>query len=151
MPQREAAYPMKQLRAIGGFVFTGLLVLALVSAAAASAGQGADPKAVGEKFGVIVGPVSEDIRKELNLKKADGVAVYEVIGDSLADRAGIKVKAVIAEINNQPVHNLEDFGRLLAVGLEAGNLTIGTWEPASPEDQGATAQMNFHFVPNRLD
>jgi S1-C subfamily serine protease len=87
----------------------------------------------------------------LNLKKADGVAVYEVIGDSLAERAGIKVKAVIAEINNQPVRNLDDFGRLLAAGLESGNLTIGTWEPASFEDQGATAQMNFHFVPTRLD
>ena len=142
---------MKQVRASGGIVLAGLLILVQVPAAAASAEQGTDPKAVGEKFGVIVGPVTEDIRKELNLKKADGVAVYEVIGDSLAERAGIKVKAVIAEINNQPVHNLDDFGRLLATGLEAGNLTIGTWEPASPEDQGATAQMNFHFVPNRKD
>ena len=142
---------MKHVQAVCCFVIAGVLILAPVPAAAASAGQGADPKALGEKFGAIVGPVTEDIRKELNLKKADGVAVYEVIGDSLADRAGIKVKAVIAEINNQPVHNLDDFARLLAVGLEAGNLTIGTWEPASPEDQGATAQMNFHFVPTRRD
>jgi S1-C subfamily serine protease len=142
---------MKRLQGVGWFVITGLLILAPVPAPVASAGQDADPKALGEKFGAIVGPVTEDIRKELNLRKAVGVVVYEVIGDSLADRAGIKVKAVIAEINNTSVHNLDDFGRLLAAGLEAGNLTIGTWEPASPEDQGATAQMNFHFVPTRLD
>jgi membrane-associated protease RseP (regulator of RpoE activity) len=142
---------MKHVRAFSGIVLAGSLILALDPEAATSAGQGADAKALGEKFGVIVGPVSEDIRKELNMKKAEGVAVFEVIGDSLAERAGIKVKAVIAEINNQPVRNLEDFARLLAAGLETGNLTIGTWEPARPDDQGATAQMNFHFVPNRVD
>lgn len=142
---------MKHSQSVGGFVITGLLLVAPVLAGAASAGPTADPIAMGEKFGAIVGPVTEDVRKELNLRKAVGVVVYEVIGDSLADRAGIKVKAVIAEINNTSVQNMADFGRLLAAGLEAGNLTIGTWEPASPEDQGATAQMNFHFVPTRLD
>ena len=142
---------MKSIHTIGGIVVAGLLGLAVIPAVAASAGQGADPKALAEKFGLIVGPVTEDIRKELNMKKAVGVAVFEVIGDSLADRAGIKVKAVIAEINNKPVRDLEDFGKLLAAGLEMGNLTIGTWEPASPDDQGATAQMNFHFVPTRKD
>ena len=104
-----------------------------------------------EEFGIIVGPVTEDIRKELNLRSAEGVAVFEIIGDSLADLAGIKVHAVIAEINSQPVRNLDEFGKLLASALEAGNFTIGTWEPTTPDDQGAGQQMNFHFVPNRLD
>lgn len=45
----------------------------------------------------------------------------------------------------------EEFGRLLGRALAQGNATIGSWEPANPEDQGASQQMNFHFVPNRQD
>ncbi len=134
-----------------GVILAGLLGLAIVSAADAAVLKGADPKALAEEFGVIVGPVTEDIRKEMNLRTSEGVAVFEIIGDSLADLAGIKVKSVIAEINNQPVRNLDEFGRLLSRALAQGNATIGSWEPANPEDQGAGQQMNFHFVPNRQD
>jgi len=104
-----------------------------------------------EEFGLIVGPVTEDIRKELNLRSAEGVAVFEVIGDSLAELAGIKVGAVIAEINKKPVRTLEDFGRLMAEALPEGNFTVGTWEPTNPENQGQGGQLNFHFVPKRTD
>ena len=142
---------MKRWQALGGMVLAGLLGLAMVAAADAAFLKGADPKALAEEFGVIVGPVTEDIRKEMNLRTSEGVAVFEIIGDSLADLAGIKVKSVIAEINNQPVRNLDDFGRLLSRALAQGNATIGSWEPANPEDQGASQQMNFHFVPNRQD
>ena len=142
---------MKRWQAFGGVVLAGLLGLAMVSAADAAFLKGADPKALAEEFGVIVGPVTEDIRKEMNPRTSEGVAVFEIIGDSLADLAGIKVKSVIAEINNQPVRNLDDFGRLLSRALAQGNATIGSWEPANPEDQGASQQMNFHFVPNRQD
>ena len=107
--------------------------------------------AMAEEFGLIVGPVTEDIRKELNLRSAEGVAVFEVIGDSLAELAGIKVGAVIAEINKKPVRTLEDFGRLMAEVLPEGNFTVGTWEPTNPENQGQAGQMNFHFVPKRTD
>src|SRR5437879_11465171 len=81
--------------------------------------------AMAEEFGLIVGPVTEDICKELNLRSAEGVAVFEVIGDSLAELAGIKVGAVIAEINKKPVRTLEDFGRLMAEVLHTGNFTVG--------------------------
>ena len=104
-----------------------------------------------EEFGIIVGPVTEDIKKELNLRSAEGVAVFEVIGDSLAERAGIKVHAVITEINKKPVKNLDDFGRLLTEVLNEGNFTVGTWEPTNPENQGQGGQMNFHFVPKSTD
>jgi len=107
--------------------------------------------AMAEQFGLIVGPVTEDIRKELNLRSAEGVAVFEVIGDSLAELAGIKVGAVIAEINKKPVRDLEDFGRLMAEVLPQGNFTVGTWEPTNPENQGQGGQLNFHFVPKRTD
>jgi len=110
-----------------------------------------DVIAMAEEFGLIVGPVTEDIRKELNLRATEGVAVFEVIGDSLAERAGIKVGAVIAEINKKPVRNLDDLGRLLPEVLQEGNFTVGTWEPTSPENQGMGQQMNFHFVPKSTD
>lgn len=111
----------------------------------------ADSIALAERFGLIIGPVTEDIRKELNLRSAEGVAVFEVIGDSCADEAGIKVGAVIAEINKKPVRNLEDFKRLMIEVLPQGNFTVGTWEPTSPDNQGVSQQMNFHFVPKHED
>ena len=107
--------------------------------------------AMAEEFGLIIGPVTEDIRKELNLRSAEGVAVFEVIGDSLAEVAGIKVGAVIAEIDKKPVKNLDDFAQLLTEALGKGNFTVGTWEPTNPENQGQGGQMNFHFVPKRVD
>jgi S1-C subfamily serine protease len=113
--------------------------------------KNADVIAMAEEFGLIIGPVTEDIRKELNLRSAEGVAVFEVIGDSLAEVAGIKVGAVIAEINKKPVKNLEDFGKYLTEALDKGNFTVGTWEPTNPENQGMGQQMNFHFVPKRVD
>ena len=151
-----------------GIVGAGMLAL-MVGAALASADSPSDRKgvvvsadkssdkrskdviAMAEEFGLIVGPVTEDIRKELNLRAPEGVAVFEVIGDSLAERAGIKVGAVIIEINKKPVRNLDDFGRLLAEYLKKGNFTVGTWEPTSPDNQGIGQQMNFHFVPKLTD
>ena len=151
-----------------GIVGAGILAL-MAGAALASADPSSDRKstavsadkssdkrskdviAMAEEFGLIVGPVTEDIRKELNLRAPEGVAVFEVIGDSLAERAGIKVGAVITEINKKPVKNLDDFGRLLTEYLKEGNFTVGTWEPTSPENQGIGQQMNFHFVPKLTD
>ncbi len=110
-----------------------------------------DPIALGKEFGVIVGPLTVDVRKEISLKLTDGVVVYEIIGNSPAERAGLKPRVVITEINNQRVRTLEDFGRLLAEVLPAGNFTVGTWEPTNPENQGAGQQVNFYFVSNRVD
>jgi S1-C subfamily serine protease len=152
-----------------GIVVSGLVLLGLVGMAQAASDAKTDKKSVAlkpdkaadkkqkdiiamaEEFGLIVGAVTEDIRKELNLRSAEGVAVFEVIGDSLAEAAGIKVGAVIAEINKKPVRTLEDFGRLMAEALPEGNFTVGTWEPTNPENQGQAGQMNFHFVPKRTD
>jgi len=155
---------MRVIGIVGVAVLALMVGVALASAdpssdkksAAVSADKSSDKKnkdviAMAEEFGLIVGPVTEDIRKELNLRAPEGVAVFEVIGDSLAERAGIKVHAVITEINKKPVRNLDDFGRLLTEVLKEGNFTVGTWEPTSPENQGIGQQMNFHFVPKGTD
>ena len=123
------------------------------------AAQKADPKKemtkedavrLGEKFGIIVEEVDEDIRKELNLQRVEGVAVLEVIGNSQADYAGIKVKSVIKEIDKVEVKNLIDFGRALKRALEQCNFTVGTYETADPGDPVGWG-VNFHFVGCKRD
>ena len=50
-------------------------------------------------------------RKELKFERAEGVAVFEVIGNSRADYAGIKVRSVIKEIDKKEISNMLDFGK----------------------------------------
>ncbi|MGC4097767.1 MAG: PDZ domain-containing protein [Nitrospira sp.] len=105
---------------------------------------------LGEEFGIVVGAVDEDIQKELNLQKPQGVAVFEVIGNSRADYAGIKVRSVIKEIDKQEIQNLADFGRAIKKAMKECNFTVGTYEPADPGDPVGWG-VNFHFVGCKRD
>ena len=105
---------------------------------------------LGEEFGVIVGDVDEDIKKELKLERAQGVAVFEVIGSSRADYAGIKVRSIIKEINKTEIRNMIDFGRAIKRGMKECNFTVGTYEPADPGDPVGWG-VNFHFVGCKRD
>lgn len=110
-----------------------------------------EARQIGEQFGIIVDNVDEEIRKELKLQKPEGVVVFEVIGDTPADRAGIKVRAVVKEIDKEEVRNLIDFGRALKRVVKTCNYTVGTFEPADPDNQGVGGIVNFHFVPCLTD
>jgi len=101
---------------------------------------------LGEQFGIVIGPVDEEIRKELKMVKAEGVVVFEVIGGTPADLAGIKVRAVIKEIDKVEVKTLVDFGRAIKPVLQTCNYTVGSYEAADPESQGVGGILNFHFV-----
>ncbi|MCE9536426.1 MAG: PDZ domain-containing protein [Nitrospirae bacterium] len=105
---------------------------------------------LGEEFGVIVGDVDEDIKKELKLERAQGVAVFEVIGNSRADYAGIKVRSVIKEIDKTEIRNMLDFGKAIKRGMKECNFTVGTYEPADPGDPVGWG-VNFHFVGCKRD
>lgn len=105
---------------------------------------------LGEEFGIVVGAVDEAIQKELNLQKPQGVAVFEVIGNSRADYAGIKVRSVIKEINKQEIRNMADFGRAIKKAVKECNFTVGTYEPADPGDPVGWG-VNFHFVGCKRD
>ncbi|HKO30589.1 MAG TPA: PDZ domain-containing protein [Nitrospiraceae bacterium] len=105
---------------------------------------------LGEEFGVIVGDVDEDIKKQLKLERAQGVAVFEVIGSSRADYAGIKVRSIIKEIDKTEISNMIDFGRAIKRGMKACNFTVGTYEPADPGDPVGWG-VNFHFVGCKRD
>ena len=123
---------------------------ALISHSAIAASQyrmlAEEALSLGEEFGVIVGEVDEETREILGLQRAEGVVVYEVIGGKPADLAGIKVKAIIKEIDKVEIRTLEDFGRALKAALRTQNFTVATYEPADPESQGLTGGINFHFV-----
>lgn len=101
--------------------------------------------ALGEQFGIAVGAVDEDIRKELGLQRVEGVVVFEVIGGTPAELAGIKVGAVLKEIDKVDVRTLRDFGCALARAMKTTNFTMGTYEPADPGDPVGWG-VNFHFV-----
>jgi hypothetical protein len=105
---------------------------------------------LGEEFGVIVGDVDEGIKKELKLERAQGVAVFEVIGSSRADNAGIKVRSIIKEIDKTEIRSMLDFGRAIKRGMKQCNFTVGTYEPADPGDPVGWG-VNFHFVGCKRD
>jgi hypothetical protein len=105
---------------------------------------------LGEEFGIVVGPVDEDIRKQLNLQEPKGVAVFEVIGNSRADYAGIKVRSVIKEIDKHEIRNMSDFGHAIKKAMNECNFTVGTYEPADPGNPVGWG-VNFHFVGCRRD
>jgi hypothetical protein len=102
--------------------------------------------ALAEKFGVDVGEVDEEIQEILGLTKAEGVVVFAVIGGSPADLSGIKVKAVIKEIDKHEIKTLMDLGNALEQTLPTKNFTVATYEPADPGNQGVSGGINFHFV-----
>jgi C-terminal processing protease CtpA/Prc len=105
---------------------------------------------LGEEFGIVVGAVDEDIQKELKLQKPQGVAVFEVIGNSRADYAGIKVRSVIKEIDKQEIRTMVDFGRAIKKAMTECNFPVGTYEPADPGDPVGWG-VNFHFVGCKRD
>ena len=99
-----------------------------------------------EEFGIDVGEVDEEIKEVLGLTKAEGVVVFGVIGSSPADRAGIKVKAIIKEVDGRDIRTLLDLGNALEKAMPTQNFSVATFEPAGIDDQGVGGGMNFHFV-----
>ncbi|HEU5201388.1 MAG TPA: PDZ domain-containing protein [Nitrospira sp.] len=136
-------------------VCAGLLV-GLSGAPAYSQNNGTEVMTVdeaaklGEEFGVVVGDVDEEIQKELKLQRPQGVAVFEVIGNSRADYAGIKVRSVIKEIDKHEIKNMIEFGRAIKKAMNECNFTVGTYEPADPGDPVGWG-VNFHFVGCKRD
>ncbi|MBS0172332.1 MAG: PDZ domain-containing protein [Nitrospira sp.] len=123
-----------------------------VAAGAGTTGEMTVEEAIqlGEEFGIAVGEVDEEVQKELKLQRPEGVAVFEVIGNSRADYAGIKVRSVIKEIDKKEVRNLIDFGRAVKIAMKECNFTVGTYEPADPGDPVGWG-VNFHFVGCKRD
>ena len=128
----------------------GALPSVVLGAQGNSAMTEAEAVRLGEDFGIVVGPVDEEIQKELKMTRPEGVVVFEVIGGTRAELAGIKVRAVIKEIDKVEVKTLLDFGTALKRALKQCDFTVGTYEPADPGDPVGWG-VNFHFVGCRRD
>lgn len=102
--------------------------------------------ALAEEFGVDVGEVDEEIKNILGLTKAEGVVVFAVIGNTPAYRAGIKVQAIIKEVDGKEIRDMLELGRALEKALPTQNFSVATFEPAGIDDQGIGGGLNFHFV-----
>lgn len=125
---------------------TGLTMASAPVPAQPSNGQMTEERALAlaEKFGVDVGEVDEEIKEILGLTKAEGVVVFAVIGGSPADLSGIKVKAVIKEVDTFEIRTLLDLGNALEKTMATPNFTVATYEPMT--GVGVTGGLNFHFV-----
>lgn len=123
-------------------------LLALTGQAIGSTGEMTEDRAfqLAEEFGVDVGEVDEEIKEFLGLAKAEGVVVFAVIGNTPADLAGIKTKAIIKEVDGKNIRNLLDLGRALEKAMPTENFSVATYEPAGIDDQGIGGGLNFHLV-----
>jgi S1-C subfamily serine protease len=137
----------------------GVVLVSVVLVFAVAGAQAAEPveamteeeaARLGEEFGIVVGAVDEEIQKELKLQQPQGVAVFEVIGNSRADYAGIKVRSVIKEIDKREIRTMADFGLAIKRAMKECNFTVGTYAPADPGDPVSWG-VNFHFVGCKRD
>ena len=71
-------------------------------------------------LGLDVRPLTPEQARQLNLRSAEGVLVYQVEDDSAAAEAGMQAGDVIREVNRQKVRNLEDFEKFTN-GLRPGD------------------------------
>lgn len=136
----------RTFRVVGVAIILGVLMVHPVLGASENGMDPEKAKKLGEKFGVVVGEVDQEIADFLGLPRPEGVVVFEVIGGRPADLAGIKVKAIIKEIDKEEIATLEDFGLALKKAMPKGNFSVATFEPADPSTQGVGGGINFHFV-----
>ncbi len=136
------------LSAVLAFCISGFVWSSFLSFAESVDGGMTEDRAyaLAEEFGIDVGEVDEEIKEILGLNKAEGVVVFGVIGSSPADRAGIKVKAIIKEVDGKDIQNMLELGKALEKALPTRNFSVATFEPAGIDDQGVGGGMNFHFV-----
>ena len=62
-----------------------------------------------DKFGLQVGPLTNDVAKQLGLKDTSGVVITAVEDGSPADKAGLTPSDVIATVNRKPVKTVAEF------------------------------------------
>ncbi len=76
------------------------------------------------QLGIVVGRVTSEIAKELNLNSLSGVLVAQVQSGSAADRAGIRQGDIITAFNGTPVNEPNPFRNLVAAAGPGANVTL---------------------------
>jgi membrane-associated protease RseP (regulator of RpoE activity) len=146
--ERKMGFPYSSLRTFL-LLLSFLCVLGLFSVHAADPQGGMTEERafeLSEEFGIDVGEVDEDIKEYLGLTQAEGVVVFQVIGGTPADLAGVKAKSIIKEVDGKEIKTLLELGRALELAMPIENFSVATYEPAGIDDQGLGGGLNFHFV-----
>jgi len=68
----------------------------------------------GQLLGIRTSSLTDDVRRRLNLKSADGALVTSRVVGSPADRAGIPLDAVIVAVDGQPVRGPNELAQFVA-------------------------------------
>ena len=76
------------------------------------------------RLGIQVKPLSEKMRKNLNLKGKEGVLITHVEADSVAAQNGIRERDVLLEVNRQPVRSLKQLKQLLVQTKSGENILL---------------------------
>jgi S1-C subfamily serine protease len=94
-------------------------------------------------FGVAGGPRPLPAQARRERDQATGVEVIEVVPDSPAERAGVRVEDLIVELADARVHGVEDIQRLMVadlIGLSVDVVVLRSGE-----------QLRLRLVPRELD
>jgi serine protease Do len=88
------------------------------------------------KLGIRMQAITQDIAESMSLMNTDGVLVVEVVEDSAAAAAGIKVGDVIVSFNHEKIKTLKELARII------GGAPIGQKMPFTLIRKGK--KMNLH-------
>jgi serine protease Do len=75
-------------------------------------------------FGLYVRDLSEDVAREYGVENASGVLVTSVTPGSLAEKAGLRPRDVIVEVNRAPVADVESYNRAIAARAKGRNALL---------------------------
>lgn len=78
-------------------------------------------------LGVHIQTVSEEIADSLDMDRAEGALVTQVVSDSPAEEAGLEAGDVILNFDGEPVGKLKDLPRLVANTPGNTKVTIDVW------------------------
>ncbi len=76
-------------------------------------------------IGILLGPVPDAVRAQVDIPADEGVLVRQVVPDSPAAKAGIEVFDIVLQANDQPVTNGGDLMQLVQQeGESGGKITL---------------------------
>ncbi|MBT4880754.1 MAG: Do family serine endopeptidase [Alphaproteobacteria bacterium] len=83
-----------------------------------------EPEA-GEFLGISVGPITEEIRKKLNISDdVNGAIVFKIDSGSVASKKGIQVGDLVVEVNQHPISDHRQVLQKISNAMAKGNKTV---------------------------
>ncbi len=95
-------------------------------------------------LGVLHQDLDQNLAKSFNYPKTHGVLISEVVKDSAADKAGIKVEDIIYELNGKPIENTSTFRNQIALTPPGTKIKLTIWR--SGKSREITAEVGSQDV-----